>query len=59
MPEGPVVCDTGPLIALSVIDHLQILQPLFGRVIVPQAVLDEVSAGGADRPGSQAILGAD
>jgi hypothetical protein len=59
MPEGVVVCDTGPLIALSIIDHLQILQPLFRRVVVPRAVLDEVSAGGADRPGSQAILGAD
>lgn len=58
MPEGPVVCDTGPLIALSLIDHLQILQQLFRRVLVPRAVLDEVSAGGAERPGSQAILGA-
>jgi predicted nucleic acid-binding protein len=59
MPEGPVVCDTGPLIALSLIDHLQILQQLFGRVLVPRAVLDEVSAGGGQRPGSQAILSAD
>ncbi|HEV8629188.1 MAG TPA: DUF3368 domain-containing protein [Thermoanaerobaculia bacterium] len=57
MPEGPVVCDTGPLIALSLIDHLPILHQLFGRVLVPRAVLDEVSAGGAERPGSQAILG--
>jgi uncharacterized protein len=59
MPEGPVVCDTGPLIALSLVDHLQLLQQLFGRVVVPRAVLDEVSAGGAERPGSQAILSAD
>ncbi len=59
MPEGRVVCDTGPLIALSLIDHLQILQQLFGRVVVPRAVLDEVSAGGSERAGSQAILSAD
>lgn len=59
MPEGPVVCDTGPLIALSLVDHLQILQRLFQRVAVPRAVLDEVSAGGSERPGCQAILAAD
>ena len=59
MPEGPVVCDTGPLIALSLVDHLQILQRLFRRVAVPRAVLDEVSAGGGERPGCQAILAAD
>ena len=59
MPEGPVVCDTGPLIALSLVDQLQILQRLFRRVAVPRAVLDEVSAGGGERPGCQAILAAD
>ena len=59
MPEGPVVCDTGPLIALSLIDHLHILQQLFRRVAVPRAVFDEVSAGGGERPGCQAILAVD
>lgn len=59
MLEGPVVCDTGPLIALSLLDHLQVLQRLYPRVLVPRAVLDEVLAGGSERPGCQAILGAD
>lgn len=58
MPEGPVVCDTGPLIALSLVDHLQLLQSLFPQVLVPRAVLDEVSAGGSERPGCHAILAA-
>lgn len=55
MREGPVVCDTGPLIALSPIDHLE---RLFSRVLVPRAVLAEVAAGGVERPGYRAILDA-
>ena len=58
MLEGPVVCDTGPLIALSLVDHLQLLQRLYPQVLMPRAVLDEVSAGGSERPGCQAILAA-
>ncbi len=59
MLEGPIVCDTGPLIALSLADHLHLLQRLYARVVVPKPVLGEVSAGGSDRPGSQAILAAE
>ena len=59
MPEGPIVCDTGPLIALSLVDHLHLLQRLYPRVVVPRAVLDEVRAGGSESLGSEAILTAD
>lgn len=53
MLEGPVVCDTGPLIALSLIDQLEVLHQLCARVQVPSAVLDEVAAGGTARPGAE------
>jgi predicted nucleic acid-binding protein len=59
MPEDPVVCDTGPLIALSLIDQLRLLQGLYSRVVVPRPVLDEVRAGGSERLGAEAILAID
>ena len=55
MPEGPVVCDTGPLIALFLIDQLEVLPRLYSRVLAPRAVLEEVTAGGSSRPGADQI----
>jgi predicted nucleic acid-binding protein len=43
-----VVADTGPLISLAVIDKLDILEKIFGAVVIPEAVwaelLDQVEA---------------
>lgn len=59
MADDLIVCDTGPLIALALIDQLDLLPQLYARALVPRVVLDEVSAGGLDRPGASAILSTD
>ncbi len=43
-----VIADAGPLIALAGIDNLDLLKSLFGRVLAPDAVLDECLAGSGD-----------
>jgi uncharacterized protein len=41
-----VICNTGPLIALAIIDRLVILKDLFREVVVPEAVHEEILRGG-------------
>ena len=50
-----VVSDAGPLVYLGSVGRLVLLQDLFGRVVVPQQVWDEVVGAGAGRPGSAAV----
>lgn len=52
-----VVADAGPIIALSSIAHLHLLQDLFARVIVPPAVYAEVTYS-PSRPSTAAVLAA-
>jgi len=54
MPEWPqqVVVNATPLIALALIGKLDLLQQLYGQVIVPSAVEAEVFAGGPRGIGS-------
>ena len=37
-----VMTNTTPLIALSNINQLELLQKLYGTIIIPQAVMDEI-----------------
>lgn len=46
MTKRKVVSNTGPLIALATVNHLNLLEKLFSSIIVPQAVHDEITAGG-------------
>lgn len=41
-----VICNTTPVIALSAINQLPLLQQLYAAVLVPQAVIEELQAGG-------------
>lgn len=39
-----VVSDTTPLISLLKIDRIGLLEKLFGQVLIPQAVFDELTS---------------
>jgi predicted nucleic acid-binding protein len=47
-----VVADSTPLIYLAVIGRFDLLQTLYGRIVIPQAVLDVVATRGTIRPGA-------
>ena len=49
-----VVSNTSPIINLAVIGQLELLHKLYGRVLIPQAVYDEVVSG-LDQPGSREV----
>ena len=53
-----VVADAGPLIYLSVLQKLELLAELHGRVVVPGAVWREVVEVGAGLPGSAEVAAA-
>jgi predicted nucleic acid-binding protein len=54
---GIVVADAGPLIALSRIDRLALLNALYGPVVVPAAVFSEMRVD-SDRPGAPTLSAA-
>jgi len=49
--KGSLVSNTGPIIALSAIDHLEILKKIFEEVILPETVHNEIMQGGKDFAG--------
>ena len=50
-----VVSDSGPLIALSRLGMLHVLQELFGEIVIPEEVRREVVEKGKGKPGSDII----
>ena len=54
-----VVSDSSVLIALSRIGHLGLLKSLYSKIMIPQAVYDEVVQAEEERPGSAEVLAAD
>lgn len=53
------IVNATPLIALAIIDRLDLLRALFEQVIVPTAVYDEVVVQGIGKPGAEALARAD
>ena len=52
---GKMICNSTPLIHLAKINQLKLLKGLFNKVIIPEAVKDEVLVEG--KPGYSIILG--
>lgn len=46
-----VVSDASPLIALATIDQLEILRELYSAIVIPQAVVQEITVKGPGGPG--------
>lgn len=53
-----IVVDTGPLIAFASIGRLDLVRKIFSKVLIPEAVRDEVFASGGTRPGADAVAAA-
>ena len=54
-----VVSDSSPLLNLAIIDQLDLLQKLYGEVVIPQAVYHELVVQSAGMPGADSIHNAD
>ena len=54
-----VVSNASPLAALSFIRQLYLLHDLYGTILIPEAVWQEVPVSGAEQPGRDAVLKAD
>ena len=55
MSKQTIVGDSSPLIALAMIDRLDLLIKLYNRVVIPQAVWEEVTVTGIGLPGASAV----
>jgi predicted nucleic acid-binding protein len=53
------VVNAGPLVALSLLDQLDLLPALFTECWVPQTVFNEVAVAGIGKPGAKSLQSAD
>lgn len=59
MTSTLVVSNAGPLITLAKIRRSQLLKDLFGHIVIPRAVFDEVVLRGTGEPGAEETRSAD
>lgn len=50
-----VVSNTSPIMNLAVVEHLSLLEQLYSRIFIPEAVSEELSAIGLEQLGAKAI----
>lgn len=53
------VVNAGPLVALALLERLDLLPALFAECWVPPTVFEEVTVAGIGKPGAETLLGAD
>jgi uncharacterized protein len=54
-----VVSNTSPLTSLAAIGQFDLLRQLYGDLAIPEAVWNELNAGGSSWPGRDAVASAD
>jgi predicted nucleic acid-binding protein len=54
-----VVSDTSPVSNLILVDHIHLLPQLFGTIIIPEAVYQELLANGSNHPITKTIQAID
>ena len=54
-----VVSNSSPIMNLAAVGQLDLLRTLYGRLIIPQAVYEEVAIAGKGRPGASDVEVAD
>jgi len=50
-----VVSNTSPVINLAIVNQLNLLPQLYGKVVIPQAVYDEIVLEGAGQAGAEEV----
>jgi len=55
MLETTAIADSGPLIFLARINHLELLPRLFAKILVPPEVWNEVTVRGQGHPGAYEV----
>ena len=50
-----IVSDTSPIINLATIGHLELLQQLYNKIVIPQAIYNEIVLVGAGLPGAHEV----
>ena len=54
-----VVSDTSPIVSLALIGRLDLLRQIYGTIVIPQAVQDEITASGGRHPGGREVVALD
>ena len=52
-----VVSDTSPLLSLTLIGQLDLLRQIYGSIVIPEAVRDELIVGGAAYQNGNEVIG--